>query len=469
MTATRNSNGLIVFTTLAMNQTKFFAALDDVLRQRGYDVAHICFHERSHQYLLSSGKRSFSAFQSSDKATSIDLDRYGGSRLNLLVSHEKAAFEIHDSERLVTKYRNYIATINKIWDELSATGPAKMWLVQELGGFLSLVAALEVARARGVDNIFIEPSFFRGRVFLVRNSFAAHRVDGPTAQAAEEPVNRYLDKALAEQRVVIPTKDAKHYRHPLKKVFDPHNVRRLIEKLRDRYVFGMREEFGHISGHVRRHLRMAVSNQFLKRHYQALPDGPFIYYPLHVPADVALTLRSPEYLDQCALIDFVARATPYPFKLVIKEHPALIGALDHRKLRDLVRRNDNLVLLHPGINNYEVVNKTAAVVTVNSKSGAEALLVGKPVIVLGDAFYRGCKFVHVVDRLHDLPSTIERVVTQKMSVDLSSVRRYFQDIWNDSFAGELYDVTPDNVIQMVDSLLLMLAEKPFAEQALHRG
>ena len=34
----------IVFTTLAMNQTLFFAALGRELKQHGYRVAHICFH-----------------------------------------------------------------------------------------------------------------------------------------------------------------------------------------------------------------------------------------------------------------------------------------------------------------------------------------------------------------------------------------------------------------------------------------
>ena len=51
-----------------------------------------------------------------------------------------------------------------------------------------------------------------------------------------------------------------------------------------------------------------------------MPDTPFVYYPLHVPADMALTLRSPEYLDQVATIDFLLRTIPDSHVLVAKEH-----------------------------------------------------------------------------------------------------------------------------------------------------
>ena len=51
---------------------------------------------------------------------------------------------------------------------------------------------------------------------------------------------------------------------------------------------------------------------------------------------------------------------------------------------------------------------TDAVVSVNSKSGAEAVLLGKPVVVMGDAFYRSCPLVFAADRLKDVPQGLCR-------------------------------------------------------------
>jgi hypothetical protein len=99
----------------------------------------------------------------------------------------------------------------------------------------------------------------------------------------------------------------------------------------------------------------------------------------------------------------------------------------------------------------------SAIVTVNSKSGAEALLLGKPVVVLGDAFYRPCSLVHAVDRAADLPDVLARLVAAPPTVSVDSVHAYFQDVWDASWPGELYDARPDNVVRFRDSLIRALA------------
>ena len=53
----------IVFTTLAINQSKFFAGIGLELKKVGYDVAIISFHELSDEYLKSTGLKHFNVFQ----------------------------------------------------------------------------------------------------------------------------------------------------------------------------------------------------------------------------------------------------------------------------------------------------------------------------------------------------------------------------------------------------------------------
>src|SRR6201985_2857230 len=118
---------------------------------------------------------------------------------------------------------------------------------------------------------------------------------------------------------------------------------------------------------------------------------------------MALTLRSPEYLDQVATIDFLLRTLPDTHMLVVKEHPAQIGAISASRLFELDKRFDNFILLPPQTNNYAVLGRADAIVSVNSKSGAEAVLPGKPVLGMGDAFYRSCPLVFATERLSDVP------------------------------------------------------------------
>ena len=123
--------------------------------------------------------RSFNPFelQPADP-DAVELKRFGVEVPNLLLGHEKAAYELRDSAALVRKLKGHLAAVARILDDLAENG-RKIHVVQELGGFLSVLAAYYAARSRNIDNWFIEPSFFRGRVFFIRNSFRALPIDGP--------------------------------------------------------------------------------------------------------------------------------------------------------------------------------------------------------------------------------------------------------------------------------------------------
>ena len=130
------------------------------------------------------------------------------------------------------------------------------------------------------------------------------------AEPVSPEVRAYLDDTLQQRAIVIPQKDRHQYSAAFKKVANARNSRRLAEKLWDQFALGKHQEFGHNLRHARVHAAMAVSATRLKKLYRPMPETPFVYYPLHVPADMALTLRSPEYLDQVATIDFLLRTIP---------------------------------------------------------------------------------------------------------------------------------------------------------------
>jgi len=328
-------------------------------------------------------------------------------------------------------------------------------VIQELGGFVSVVASFHAARSLGLDNWFIEPSFFRGRIFFVRNSFAPPPISFSGNEEVGNEINNYLDTTLSARALAIPTKDAHQYRAALLKIANLRNFRRLAEKLVDKHIRGMHQEFGHIGHHVSSHARMLLNSARLRRHQLPLDSvGRYIYYPLHVPADVALTLRSPQFLDQLGLVDYIARSIPHTHRLVIKEHPAQVGALEASGVLRLLERHDNIRLLAASTNNFSVLSAADAVVSVNSKSGAEALLFQKPVLVLGDAFYSDSPLVTRVINLSELPGALEAAVHGRLGTPASArVRQYFGAVWRQTFPGELYVSTPSNVATFSASLL----------------
>jgi hypothetical protein len=327
-------------------------------------------------------------------------------------------------------------------------------VVQELGGFASVIGTYLAARTSAVDNLFIEPSFYRGRFFVTRNSFAAPRMSEWTAEPELDPDSVIYLRALQKTRaIVIPVKDRHHYRRAWSKLSNARNVVRLGEKIYEKYWRHQRHEFGYIGHHVLSHLRMAANSAHLRKAYAALDSvSPFIYYPLHVPADVALTIRAPAYVDQLALVDYLARNLPTPYKLVIKEHPAQIGALDIARIRELLRRHDNLALLSPHTNNYDVLAQCTVVVSVNSKAGAEALLMRKPTVVLGDAFYARDELVTRAAHLDDVPAAIDEVLRAPRLPSERVVEAFFSNVWRQTFPGELYTGSAEGQETFANSL-----------------
>ncbi|MEY2632976.1 MAG: hypothetical protein RIR00_1630 [Pseudomonadota bacterium] len=448
----------IVFVSLAGNQSRFFQVVGESLARAGHGIFHVCFHEGAVRDLRAAGCTVFNPFERQPaNANEIRFEDFGIPSPALLLGHEKAAYELTDTASLARKFKGHLAAMGSIIDELAGCG-RPLCLVQELGGFTSVLAAYYAARRRGIDNWFIEPSFFRGRLFFTPNTFAAPKVPKAVKEASAE-VRKIICGIVDSRTVVIPAKDRLHYRGASKKLLDPKNFRRLAEKLAAKHLRGEQEEFQYIGGHVSRHLRMFANSRKLSRHYQAMPASErFIYYPLHVPADFALTVRSPEYLDQYALIDYLCRVAPLGYRVVIKEHPAMVGAVSPERIGDLLARHDNFRVLSPALNNHDVLAAADAVVTVNSKSGAEALLHGTPVVVLGNAFYEDCPLVQRVAGLTGLHDALSRALDPAVAYDSEASLAFFQAVWDSSCPGELYDLTSTNVDLFADSLGRCLAK-----------
>lgn len=451
----------LVLVTLAEYQTVFWAPVAEALRASGTDVFVCAFDDRSAEMLRARGipsTRVLDHVEDARNSTTPDWDAladYGVDNPNLALSHERVTFLIRDSNALAGKFLRYARAMDRILGQLIGKGRRPV-LVQELGGFVSVLASYHAARRRGLDNWFIEPSFFRGRLFFIRNSFAAYDVPGPIAARVSPEVDRYLDDTLSRRAIVIPKKDRHQYVPALGKIANMKNARRLVEKLYDKHVLGKHQEFGHIGVHAFGHLAMTWNAYRSRALYTALEDiGPFIYYPLHVPADMALTLRSPEYFDQLGLVDYLCRVIPPTHRLAIKEHPAQVGAFPSGRLKALVERYDNLAVLPPTTNNYAVIDRAAAVVSVNSKSGVEAALVGRPVVVLGNAFYTHCDLVHYVPRASELGPALAAAL-RTPPLDRAKVRGYFQTVHEHSVPGELYIADPDNIATFTASLMKVL-------------
>jgi capsular polysaccharide export protein len=159
----------------------------------------------------------------------------------------------------------------------------------------------------------------------------------------------------------------------------------------------------------------------------ALPEQ-FVFVPLQVHDDSQILLYSPHFRDMPSVIRFCAQGVETfnrrhgtTLKLVVKEHPSDHGRIDYAE----TRREYSDAIFTKLTPTQELIQKCAAVITVNSTVGIEALLQLKPVIALGDAFYAVPGLVRTSRDEGDLAETLQDAFETPVDRDLVEHFLYF--------------------------------------------
>lgn len=146
-------------------------------------------------------------------------------------------------------------------------------------------------------------------------------------------------------------------------------------------------------------LRKLVGSKRAKRHADRIVNDllaqktPFFLFPLQLETDYQIRTHSP-FANQAQVLDdmfrIFAEAAPRNCHLVVKAHPLDNGLLDWAKLcRRLASQFGLTDRVHYLANSdlAKLLTQAQGVVTINSTVGIHALLVGRPVKVLGTALF----------------------------------------------------------------------------------
>jgi Capsule polysaccharide biosynthesis protein len=145
---------------------------------------------------------------------------------------------------------------------------------------------------------------------------------------------------------------------------------------------------------------------------RTLPEG-YVLFPLQVPRDVVLQLAD---LDADAILPvLVAHARRQP--VVIKLHPGTRDAGFAERIRALHDPARGVHVVDDHI--HDLIARAALVVTVNSGTGFEALLFGRPVLSCGRSDYH-----HLTTRVSSLAELAAALDRPPPAPDRSTLARY---------------------------------------------
>ena len=112
----------------------------------------------------------------------------------------------------------------------------------------------------------------------------------------------------------------------------------------------------------------------------------FYVYPIHFHPESSTSVLAPEYTNEYNNVINIANNLPFGTYLYVKDHKSAKGVQDwvfYKKISAL----PNVRLVNFDVNIKKLISKSLGVITVNSTAGYEALLLDKPVYILGRVFY----------------------------------------------------------------------------------
>lgn len=141
---------------------------------------------------------------------------------------------------------------------------------------------------------------------------------------------------------------------------------------------------------------------YQKKFFQASQKGDQFYlFGLHFQPEATTLVNAANYEKQLYAIDLIAKSIPVNSILYVKEHYTDLG---HREtyFYKKIKSYPNVRIINPWENSRLLIEKSLGVITLAGTMGWEAILLNKPVFLLGKMFYSSFKYTNNIHDINDL-------------------------------------------------------------------
>ena len=166
----------------------------------------------------------------------------------------------------------------------------------------------------------------------------------------------------------------------------------------------------------------------------------FIFFPLHAEPEVSIMLFGRPFHNQIEIIRTIAMSMPINFKLIVKEHPYIVGK---RKLSfyKKILNIPGVYICDPVKRADELIRKSKLIAIISGSSGIEAVLYNKPVLTFGSSIINILPkhLVRKVSLSYELTKDINRIL-MNFRKDEEAIKKLLKTIFDQSFSLRLYDI-----------------------------
>ncbi len=371
--------------------------------------------------------------------------KYGTPTLRRYITAQRIIDRLSEP-RKAAYLQAYLEYFDKLWQE---TRPD----VLLTGGADSLpfLAIQEVFKRNGSILLAVIPSRIIGRFHVVNNELEQipllretfEEIGSRSPSQEEQELARTLRESYTRKRI----RPSYYGLGPRIKPI-PSTLRLISNQIR-RYKYQDWYFDAPLMNYVRNGLKVRLRLPFQRRDVQRLQsplpsDGRFFYYPLHFEPEFSIDILGSAVRDQLQMIRQLSSAMPARYLLYVKEHPNMSsGSRPLGFYRELVRLG-NIRLLDQKTDGYDIISRCRGVVTISGTSGFEALFYGKPVLVLGRAFYDAFEEgVRRAGGYEEIASALQKI-KDGWGFDPEDLNRFVVALYRRSYPGA-YEFTIPNI------------------------
>ncbi|MBN1122990.1 MAG: hypothetical protein JXJ17_18080 [Anaerolineae bacterium] len=143
--------------------------------------------------------------------------------------------------------------------------------------------------------------------------------------------------------------------------------------------------------------------------------APYIYVALSYQPERTTSPLGGVFVDQTLMIDLLSKTIPDGWQLYVKEHPRQFqpGSRGHMTrtgqfYRDIVAL-PNAKLVPMSMVPFDLIDQAKAVATVTTTTGFEGVARGKPAIIFGQTWYKGCEGVFYAPTVEKCAEAIAQI------------------------------------------------------------
>lgn len=173
--------------------------------------------------------------------------------------------------------------------------------------------------------------------------------------------------------------------------------------------------------------------------YDALVEGDYVYYPLHVQPEATPDIVSVNYSNQTEIVRQVARSLPLGTKLVVKEHPNAVGSLSIFDVLK-IKSTPNVIYCSPKESSLTLIKKSFAVVTIAGTAAVEARANKKPVLFFSYKFFNDfLDHVYLAFDFNTIPRYLKFFYNNKTKFESHKLEEFYGYMDNISDDCYIYD------------------------------